>query len=105
MKNYSLRITFLFICAVLFSQEKVSPILGHGALRYSVDMNWAKADPKVAPVINSHALAEGKDGRIYLVTDHPMNDFIVFEKDGRYVRSISAGLGGDERCGGKSEGE
>ncbi|MEZ5431878.1 MAG: hypothetical protein R3F31_12030 [Verrucomicrobiales bacterium] len=57
-------------------------------------MKWAKADPEVAPVINSHALAEGRDGRIYLVTDHPQNDFIVFEKDGRYVRSISQGLGG-----------
>jgi hypothetical protein len=48
----------------------------------------------VAPVINSHAMAEGRDGRIYMVTDHPKNDFIVFEKDGRYVSSISANLGG-----------
>ena len=69
-------------------------ILGHGAARYRADMGWAKADPAVAPVINAHAMAEGKDGRIYLVTDHPQNDFVVFEKDGRYVRSISAGLGG-----------
>ena len=69
-------------------------IIGHGSARYRVDMKWAKADPEVAPVINSHALAEGRDGRIYLVTDHPQNDFIVFEKDGRYVRSISQGLGG-----------
>lgn len=69
-------------------------ILGHGPARYRVDMGWAKADPEVAPVINAHAMAEGRDGRIYLVTDHPKNDFIVFEKDGRYVRSISADLGG-----------
>jgi hypothetical protein len=71
-----------------------SLVLGHGQARYTVDLSWAKADPAVAPVVNSHALAEGRDGRIYLVTDHPKNDFIVFEKDGRYVRSISAGLGG-----------
>jgi hypothetical protein len=69
-------------------------ISGHGAARYRVDSHWAKADPAVAPVINSHAMAESRDGRIYLVTDHPKNDFIVFEKDGRYVRSISCGLGG-----------
>jgi hypothetical protein len=68
--------------------------LGHGPARYRVDMKWAKAEPSVAPVINAHALAEGRDGRIYLVTDHPQNDFIVFEKDGRYVRSIRQGLGG-----------
>ena len=69
-------------------------VLGHGAARYRVDMKWAKADPALAPVINSHAMAEGRDGRIYLVTDHPKNDFLVFEKDGRLVRTISAGLGG-----------
>ena len=80
---------------VLFSTSQAEDaIIGHGAARYRVDMNWAKADPAVAPVINSHAMAEGRDGRIYLVTDHPKNDFIVFEKDGRYVRSISCNLGG-----------
>ena len=68
--------------------------IGHDPARYRVDMKWAKTNPSIAPVINSHALAEGRDGRIYLVTDHPQNDFIVFEKDGRYVRSISKGLGG-----------
>ena len=83
--------------SALAQNNSISPdgvIIGHGSARYRVDMKWAKADPAVAPVINSHALAEGRDGRIYLVTDHPLNDFIVFEKDGRYVRSISQGLGG-----------
>jgi DNA-binding beta-propeller fold protein YncE len=69
-------------------------ILGHGDLRYAANMSWAKVDPAVAPVINAHAMAEGKDGNIYLVTDHPQNDFIVLTKTGDYVRSISAGLGG-----------
>lgn len=80
--------------AGLLAQETPETTIGHGAARYRVDLKWAKADPAVAPVINSHALAESKDGHIFLVTDHPKNDFIVFEKDGRYVRSISAGLGG-----------
>ena len=69
-------------------------ILGHNGLRYRVDLNWAKADPKVAPVINSHAMAEGKDGHIYLVTDHPWNAFLVFKKDGTFVRSFGKGLVG-----------
>jgi hypothetical protein len=69
-------------------------ITGHGSARYQFDLNWAKADPAVAPVINSHAIAEGRDGLIYVVTDHPKNDFIVFEKNGNYVRSISTNLGG-----------
>jgi hypothetical protein len=69
-------------------------LVGHGPARYRVDQAWAKVDPAAAPIVNAHALAEAKDGRIYLVTDHPKNDFLVFEKDGRFVRSLSAGLGG-----------
>lgn len=69
-------------------------IIGHGAAKYRVDLNWAKADPAVAPVINSHALAEGRGGLIYLVTDHPKNAFLVFKKDGTFVRSFGAGLEG-----------
>lgn len=76
------------------AQDLDGTIIGHGAARYKVDLKWAKVEPSVAPVINSHALAEARDGRIYLVTDHPQNDFLVFEKDGRFVRAISAGLGG-----------
>lgn len=91
-------IGLVLLSASVFSQDGGASsggvVIGHGSARYRVDMEWAKADPAVAPVINSHALAEGRDGRIYLVTDHPQNDFIVFEKDGTYVRSISQGLGG-----------
>jgi len=57
-------------------------MLGHGEAKYTVDLNWAKATPEEAPVINSHAIEEGKDGLLYLVTDHPENAFLVFKKDG-----------------------
>ena len=69
-------------------------VLGHGDYRYEVDLHWAKADPDVAPVINSHAIAESRDGQIYVVTDHPWNAFVVFEKDGTFVRSFGKGLVG-----------
>ena len=69
-------------------------ILGHGAAKYRVHLDWAKADPAVAPVINSHAMAEGSDGLLYLVTDHPENAFLVFKKDGTFVRHFGKGLEG-----------
>jgi hypothetical protein len=98
MKTKRLLPGMLLITMVLgmggVSPAEEGELLGHGAARYRLQPDWAKADPKIAPVINAHAMAEGRDGRIYLVTDHPQNDFLVFEKDGRYVRSISAGLGG-----------
>jgi hypothetical protein len=69
-------------------------VLGHNKLRYKVNLHWAKADPNVAPVINSHAIAESREGQIYFVTDHPWNAFVVFEKDGTFVRSFGKGLVG-----------
>ncbi len=69
-------------------------VLGHGDARYKLDLHWAKADPAVAPVINSHAIAEGRGGLIYVVTDHPKNAFVVFKKDGTYVRAFGENLGG-----------
>jgi hypothetical protein len=84
-----MRLLACLLTLVAFAEDR-RPALGHGSLLYLADLKWAKADPAVAPVVNSHALAEDKAGRIYLVTDHPKNDFIIFEKDGRYVRAQSA---------------
>jgi hypothetical protein len=42
-------------------------VLGHNGLNYQVDLDWAKADPSIAPVINSHAMTEGRDGLSLLV--------------------------------------
>lgn len=68
--------------------------LGSGPAIYEVNLAWARVTPEVAPVINSHALAESRDGQIYLVTDHPANAFLVFEKDGTFVRAFGKGLEG-----------
>lgn len=69
-------------------------ILGHNGLTYRLDFDWAKVTPEQAPVINSHAMVEGKDGLLYLVTDHPKEAFLVFKKDGTFVRSFGENLNG-----------
>lgn len=76
------------------SSDAHGQILGHNGLEYEVDLNWAQVDASVAPVMNSHALMEGRDGLIYVVTDHHKAAFLVFEKDGTYVRSFGEGLPG-----------
>lgn len=68
-------------------------ILGHGKHKYAVKSSWAKTSQAEAPCINSHAITEGNDGLLYMVTDHPDSDFLVFKKDGTYLRTISVGLG------------
>lgn len=66
----------------------ISPFLSPSTFAHPTD----HGTPEVAPVINSHALAESRDGHIYLVTDHPANAFLVFKKDGTFVRSFGKGL-------------
>ncbi len=51
-----MRLLALFCFTSLFAKEQ-PVVLGHGAARYALDLTWAKADPSVAPVVNSHALA------------------------------------------------
>ena len=78
------------------ADEAKSPdVIGHNGLRYRVNRNWSKADPKATPVANAHAMVEDKEGQIYLVTDAKDSDaFIVYEKDGTFVRSFGKGLKG-----------
>ena len=37
---------------------------------------------------------EGRDGRLYVVTDHPKNDFVVFGKDGTFVHATFGDVAG-----------
>jgi hypothetical protein len=78
---------------VTFAQAQEPLVLGHQQ-KYTIDSQWAKADPKIAPVINAHGIAESKAGELYVVTDHPDNAFLVFRKDGTFVRSFGRGLEG-----------
>jgi len=104
VRSYALSASLLAVTAAIAHDDPAKPstqpladhgaILGHGPARYRVNASWAKADPATAPVINSHAMVEGKDGLLYLVTDHPKNAFLVFKKDGSFVRNFGEGLVG-----------
>ncbi len=69
-------------------------VIGHNGLRYRVNREWSKADRAIAPVTNAHAMIEDSEGQIYLVTDDMANAFIVYEKDGTFVRSFGQDLKG-----------
>ena len=67
MKTKRLLLGMLLITMVLGMGEgspaEEGEVLGHGAARYRVQLDWAKADPKTAPVINAHAMAEAERHR------------------------------------------
>jgi hypothetical protein len=84
------------------ASDKTAPslhgiIVGHGAHRYRVDMLWSKADPEKTPVKNCHEMVQTRDGRLFLLTDEPKNNMLVYSKDGELLASwtlnLSAGHG------------
>ena len=67
---------------------------GHNGLLYHLDRNWGLVGDAKAPVANAHAMIEDSEGQIYLITDHADNAFLVYEKDGTFVRSFGTLQGG-----------
>lgn len=60
-------------------------IVGHGDFKYKVNYHWGNLDPAKTPVENSHGLAIDSKGRIILVTDSDVNNFIIYNKDGKLL--------------------
>lgn len=69
-------------------------VLGHGSARYQINRNWGQVGQAKAPVANAHAMVEDSQGQIYLITDHKDNAFLVYEKDGTFVRAFGDLQGG-----------
>lgn len=65
-------------------------IIGQGDFTYRVDAHWGELDPKITPVENCHDLDIDKDGNIYMITDHPKNNIIVYNKDGKMLDAFSS---------------
>ncbi|WP_438938509.1 6-bladed beta-propeller [Algibacillus agarilyticus] len=65
-------------------------IVGHGDFKYKVNYNWGNLDPNQVPVENTHGLAIDSQGRIILVTDSDVNNFIIYNKDGKLIDAWGA---------------
>jgi len=70
----------------VMAQSKTQPlqgtVLGHGAFRYRVDLNWSKADPAKTPVRDCHEMVQASDGRLFLLTNHKQNNILIYETKG-----------------------
>lgn len=56
--------------------------IGHGQHRYRVDLRWSKADPAKHPVNDCHEMVQSADGRLFLLTNHPQNNVLIYDRDG-----------------------
>ncbi|MCU0748514.1 MAG: hypothetical protein MUF13_03105 [Akkermansiaceae bacterium] len=57
-------------------------IVGHGSHRYRVEKSWSKADHAKILLENCHEMVQSTDGRLFLVTDHPKNNILIYNTDG-----------------------
>ncbi|WP_440875972.1 6-bladed beta-propeller [Thalassotalea sp. PLHSN55] len=60
-------------------------IVGQGEFTYQVNCHWGELDPQKYPVENCHDFAIDKAGRIYMATDQPKNNVIVYDADGNLL--------------------
>ena len=62
-------------------------VIGHGAYRYKVDMNWGDLNPATTPVKDCHEMVLDSKDRIVLLTNHTKNNVIIYDRSGKYLES------------------
>lgn len=62
-------------------------IIGHGDFKYKVIKDWGRLDNKKFPIINCHAMVQTKDGNLHALCDGIRNNFLVYDKQGKFLKS------------------
>ena len=72
---------------ILTAAKTTNPplIVGHGSHRYRVEKDWSKADHPKVPLENCHEMIQASDGRLFLVTDHPKNNILIYNTVGNLL--------------------
>jgi hypothetical protein len=60
-------------------------VVGDGEYRYRVNRHWCQANPQLLPVNNCHEMVIDSQQRLYLLTDEPRNNVIVFDCQGKVL--------------------
>jgi hypothetical protein len=69
-------------------------IIGHGSFKYRVQKHWCRADPEKVPVKDCHEMVQARDGRLFMLTNHPANNILVFDTQGRLLNTWTLKFGG-----------
>jgi hypothetical protein len=100
LKDVSLGAAATFLAAPLvLADSKTKPplqdvVIGHGNFRYRVDLNWSQADPAMTPVNDCHEMVQAADGRLFLLTNHPKNNVLIYDKSGKVLQNWTLGFKG-----------
>jgi peptidylamidoglycolate lyase len=69
-------------------------ILGHGEYTYRLERDWGKLDETKFPVNNCHEMVMDRTGRLILLTDHPKNNILIYDKSGKLLDSWTLNFSG-----------
>ncbi len=83
----------------VIAQSKTAPafhgtLIGHGSHRYRTNLLWSKADAEKYPVRDCHEMVQVDDGRLFLLTNHPKNNVLIYAADGALLSSWTLNFSG-----------
>ena len=67
-----------------YVRAETSVVLGQGDFRYRAVPGWGVLDEKT-PVKNCHGLVRDRSGNLILLTDHPANQVIIYDRAGKLL--------------------
>ena len=70
------------------------PIVGQGDYTYRVHKNWGTQDLRKFPVMDCHEMIQDKAGRLFLLTNHPKNNILIYDRSGRVLDTWTLGWKG-----------
>lgn len=69
-------------------------IIGHGDFKYRIDKQWGTQNLNKYPVMDCHEMVQDKAGRLLLLTNHPKNNMIIYDRSGKVLDTWTLGLKG-----------
>lgn len=69
-------------------------VIGHGAYRYRAEVGWGDLDPATTPVNNCHEMVMAADGRLFMITDEPRNNILIYDRSGKLLGTWGTGYPG-----------
>lgn len=73
---------------LIAADPKKDLVIGQGSHRYRVNKDWvASGQGRNHPILNCHEMVQVRDGRLFMIGDHPQNQMLVFKEDGTILDS------------------
>lgn len=69
-------------------------ILGHGEFTYRLERAWGNLNASQYPVNNCHEMVMDKRDRLFMLTDHPKNNVIIYDTAGKLLGAWTLDLPG-----------